>query len=217
MTKPDLRDLRVSSTSTILVVERAEEVRYSVQQLIEAMGFDTVSARDEDEAVELAKQTSPELIIVNQHEPVSVVVGQKNPSLADRIRVRAGVGSNVKLLTHSDASITISGGSRPEATHSGADQLILILPQAGDPSAVKECFTYSGNRGNLATLLRHFLPVRFRLGDTVRIKSGPLASFTGKIEGINQAKSLLKVAVKLFGQVTPVKLHFRDVEKLLAA
>ena len=29
----------------------------------------------------------------------------------------------------------------------------------------------------------------FRLGDTVRIKSGPFASFTGKVEGINQAIS----------------------------
>ena len=39
----------------------------------------------------------------------------------------------------------------------------------------------------------------FKLGDTVRIKSGPFASFTGKVEGINQAKSLLKVMVNIFG------------------
>src|SRR2546427_1073571 len=35
----------------------------------------------------------------------------------------------------------------------------------------------------------------FRLGDTVRILSGPFVSFTGKIEGINQDKALLKVKV----------------------
>jgi transcription antitermination factor NusG len=29
----------------------------------------------------------------------------------------------------------------------------------------------------------------FRLGDTVRIKSGPFQSFTGKVEGINQHQS----------------------------
>lgn len=56
----------------------------------------------------------------------------------------------------------------------------------------------------------------FRLGDTVRIKSGPLASFTGKIEGINQAKALLKVVVNIFGQARPVKLRFLDVEKVSA-
>ena len=32
----------------------------------------------------------------------------------------------------------------------------------------------------------------FRLGDTVRIKSGPFAAFTGKVEGINQARSFSK-------------------------
>ena len=53
-----------------------------------------------------------------------------------------------------------------------------------------------------------------RLGDTVRIKSGPLASFTGKVEGINQAKSLLKIMVNIFGQSKSLKLTFSDVEKI---
>lgn len=56
----------------------------------------------------------------------------------------------------------------------------------------------------------------FRLGDTVRIKYGPFTSFTGKVEGINQAKSLLKVKVNIFGRAKPVKLRFLDVEKLSA-
>ncbi len=56
----------------------------------------------------------------------------------------------------------------------------------------------------------------FKLGDTVRIKSGPFASFTGKVEGINQAKSLLKVMVNIFGRARPVKLRFLDVEKISA-
>ena len=54
----------------------------------------------------------------------------------------------------------------------------------------------------------------FRLGDTVRIKSGPFGAFTGKVEGINQAKSLLKVKVNIFGRTRPVKLRFLDVEKV---
>lgn len=54
----------------------------------------------------------------------------------------------------------------------------------------------------------------FRLGDTVRIKSGPFASFTAKVEGINQAKSLLKVMVNIFGRAKPLKLRFLDVEKV---
>ncbi|HKP47426.1 MAG TPA: KOW motif-containing protein [Pyrinomonadaceae bacterium] len=56
----------------------------------------------------------------------------------------------------------------------------------------------------------------FKLGETVRIKFGPFASFTGKIEGINQAKSQLKVMVNIFGRIQPVKLRFSDVEKVSA-
>ena len=54
----------------------------------------------------------------------------------------------------------------------------------------------------------------FSLGETVRIKSGPFQSFTGKVEGINQAKSLLKINVNIFGRAQPVKLTFLDVEKI---
>ena len=54
----------------------------------------------------------------------------------------------------------------------------------------------------------------FRLGDAVRIKAGPFAQFRGRIEGINQAKALLKVRIEIFGRETPVKLHFGEVEKL---
>ena len=54
----------------------------------------------------------------------------------------------------------------------------------------------------------------FRLGDTVRILSGPFSAFPGRIEGINQAKRLLKVKVEIFGRTTPVKLGFNEVEKL---
>jgi len=55
-------------------------------------------------------------------------------------------------------------------------------------------------------------PQTFRLGGTVRILSGPFASFTGKIEGINQAKRLLKVRVEVFGRETPLKLGYADAE-----
>jgi transcriptional antiterminator NusG len=56
--------------------------------------------------------------------------------------------------------------------------------------------------------------VIYRLGDMVRIKAGPFAAFTGKIEGINQSKTLLKVKVEIFGRITPVKVSFSEAEKL---
>ena len=59
-------------------------------------------------------------------------------------------------------------------------------------------------------------PRVFRLGDVVRIKSGPFASFTGRVEGVNQAKALLEVRVEIFGRDKPLGLRFSDVEKVSA-
>jgi transcription termination/antitermination protein NusG len=55
-------------------------------------------------------------------------------------------------------------------------------------------------------------PRTFRLGDAVRILSGPFAAFEGKVEGINQAKRLLKVRVEIFGRETHARLGFEDAE-----
>jgi transcriptional antiterminator NusG len=54
-------------------------------------------------------------------------------------------------------------------------------------------------------------------GEVVRIKSGPFASFTGKVEEVNEEKMLLKVTVIIFGRATPVELNFLDVEKVTFA
>ena len=54
----------------------------------------------------------------------------------------------------------------------------------------------------------------YRLGDMVRIKAGPFAAFTGKVEGINQSKTLLKVKIEIFGRVAPIKVNFSEAEKL---
>ena len=61
---------------------------------------------------------------------------------------------------------------------------------------------------------RRRLPQTFRPGDVVRVLSGPFASFPGKVEGINQARRLLKVRVEIFGRETPLKLGYADVEKV---
>lgn len=59
------------------------------------------------------------------------------------------------------------------------------------------------------------MPTRvFRLGDRVRILEGPFASFTGTVEGINQAKLLLKVRVDIYGRRSDVKVRFGAAEKI---
>ena len=57
----------------------------------------------------------------------------------------------------------------------------------------------------------------YAIEEVVRIKSGPFASFTGKVEEVNEEKSTLKVTVTIFGRATPVELNFLDVEKVTFA
>jgi transcriptional antiterminator NusG len=67
-------------------------------------------------------------------------------------------------------------------------------------------------------LLSHeedFLRMRaFRPGDTVGIRSGAFQSFTGRVEGINQARGLLKVMINIFGRAQAIRLKFSEAEKI---
>ena len=54
----------------------------------------------------------------------------------------------------------------------------------------------------------------FEEGETVRVKEGPFADFSGQIAEINEDQLKLKVLVNIFGRETPVELEFSQVAKL---
>jgi transcriptional antiterminator NusG len=54
----------------------------------------------------------------------------------------------------------------------------------------------------------------YESGETVRVKEGPFADFTGTIAEINEDQMKLKVLVNIFGRETPVELEFSQVAKL---
>lgn len=56
--------------------------------------------------------------------------------------------------------------------------------------------------------------IDLKLGDTVRVISGPFESFIGSIENINLEKQTFKVLISMFGRETPVELEFHQVEAL---
>ena len=54
----------------------------------------------------------------------------------------------------------------------------------------------------------------FDIGDTVRVKEGPFADFSGEIIEINVDQLKVKVLVDIFGRETPVELGFAQVAQL---
>ena len=54
----------------------------------------------------------------------------------------------------------------------------------------------------------------YELGETVQIKEGPFASYSGTIEELDTDKAKLKVLVNMFGRDTKVELDFTQVEKI---
>ncbi|AOY75117.1 transcription termination/antitermination protein NusG [Clostridium formicaceticum] len=56
--------------------------------------------------------------------------------------------------------------------------------------------------------------IDMKVGDTVRVISGPFESFIGTIEHVNLEKETFKVLISMFGRETPVELEFSQVESL---
>ena len=54
----------------------------------------------------------------------------------------------------------------------------------------------------------------YEVGESVRVREGPFADFTGTIADINEDQMKLKVLVNIFGRETPVELEFSQVAKL---
>src|SRR3989440_3810377 len=56
--------------------------------------------------------------------------------------------------------------------------------------------------------------LEYESGETVRVREGPFADFSGEIIEINEDQLKLKVLVNIFGRETPVELEFSQVAKL---
>ena len=56
--------------------------------------------------------------------------------------------------------------------------------------------------------------LEYEVGESVRVREGPFADFSGQIAEINEDQLKVKVLVNIFGRETPVELEFAQVAKL---
>jgi transcriptional antiterminator NusG len=89
-------------------------------------------------------------------------------------------------------------GARPTPLSRREVESILQVKAAGDAETAKK------TRPRL----------EYEVGESVRVKEGPFADFTGTIAEINEDQLKLKVLVNIFGRETPVELEFAQVAKL---
>jgi len=65
-----------------------------------------------------------------------------------------------------------------------------------------------------ATAKRKSARLEYEMGETVRVKEGPFADFSGEIVEINEDQLKVKVLVNIFGRETPVELEFSQIARL---
>lgn len=61
---------------------------------------------------------------------------------------------------------------------------------------------------------REPVQIDLAVGETVRVLSGPLENFTGKIEDIDTIRQKVRVMVSMFGRETPIELEYDQVLRI---
>ena len=56
--------------------------------------------------------------------------------------------------------------------------------------------------------------LNIEVGETVRVISGPLENFTGRVEALDIERQKIKLTVSMFGRETPVGLDFVQVKRI---
>jgi transcription termination/antitermination protein NusG len=87
--------------------------------------------------------------------------------------------------------------------------------QKPTPLSRKEVRTFLSAKGEGAEQAARAKPrLEYEVGESVRVREGPFADFSGEIAEINADHMKLKVLVNIFGRETLVEMDFSQVAKL---
>jgi transcription termination/antitermination protein NusG len=87
--------------------------------------------------------------------------------------------------------------------------------QKPTPLSRREVETFLAAKGDGESVVKTGKPrLEYETGESVRVREGPFADFSGQIVEINADQLKLKVLVNIFGRETPVELDFSQVSKL---
>ena len=87
--------------------------------------------------------------------------------------------------------------------------------QKPTPLSRREVDTFLSAKGDgQETAARRKPKLEYEVGESVRVKEGPFADFSGQVAEINADHMKLKVLVNIFGRETMVEMDFSQVAKL---
>ena len=87
--------------------------------------------------------------------------------------------------------------------------------QKPTPLSRKEVETFLSAKGDGQEAANRRKPkMEYEVGESVRVKEGPFADFSGQVAEINADHMKLKVLVNIFGRETMVEMDFSQVAKL---
>jgi transcription termination/antitermination protein NusG len=96
--------------------------------------------------------------------------------------------------------------------------IVNFIGHGGKPSPLsrREVETFLGvkEEGKEAPAKQRRARLDYEMGETVRVREGPFADFSGEIVEINEDQATLKVLVNIFGRETLVEMDFSQVAKL---
>nr|MBA2626094.1 transcription termination/antitermination factor NusG [Acidimicrobiia bacterium] len=90
-------------------------------------------------------------------------------------------------------------GGKPQALRRKEVEAVLAVPDEAETEGVQR---------------RQRPKLEYEVGESVRVREGPFADFSGQIAEINEDQLKVKVLVNIFGRETPVELEFSQVAKL---
>ncbi len=137
-----------------------------------------------------------------------------------------------KVLIPTEKVIEVKGGKKKETDRKFYPGYILVEMELDDETwhLIRSVPRVTGFVGGskpvpipaeeIEQILQHMekgpaAPVKtqYESGDQVRIIDGPFSNFTGGVDEVDAEHGKLRVLVSIFSRLTPVELHFFQVEK----
>ena len=115
--------------------------------------------------------------------------------------VRAHLDDDAWYVVRNTPSVVnfVGSGGKPSPLLRREVENFLAVKEEGAPTAPNK---------------RKSARLDYEMGETVRVKEGPFADFSGEIVEINEDQLKVKVLVNIFGRETPVELEFSQIARL---